>query len=135
MSNAPKKSISQMVAMFENNNNTNNNKPKKPQLKKLITAPGKLKIYTQLQNKIILPAGGMPKYVAPEPKPKSPKYVHNNVQPIKEEKPIDYDKIRKNMDNMKQLLEKKGIHRAPFRIEPRMVREGSLLTACIVPPN
>ena len=105
-----------MVSFFENT--SKNVKP----TKKHVKSPPKLIIPVQMQQRIIMPKGGIPKdYYASasssqNPRPKSPRYVRN-VELSKPQK-LDKEKIKNNMQNMKQLLEKKGIYKRPFIIEP-----------------
>ena len=114
------KSVAQMVSFFEQSS--------KPNIKpvKNVKSPPKINVPTQFkqQLKIITPAGGIPKYygIAQAPKvghqqARSPKLV-KNPEFIKEPEKIDKNKIKENMANMKALLEKKQIHKRPFRIEP-----------------
>ena len=107
------KSVAQMVSFFENSSkNTKSIKNYK--------SPPKLNIPVQIQQKIIMPAGGIPKYYGPTGKhkqTKSPKIIRN-VDVNKEPEKIDNEKIRKNMENMRELLVKKGTYKKPFRIEP-----------------
>ena len=104
------KSVAQMVSFFESSSKN----VKKTQTYK---SPPKLKMPTQFKQKIIMPAGGIPKYYGVPQRNKSPKLVRN-VQPPKEPEKIDKQKIKENMDNMIALIEKKGLNKRPFRIEP-----------------
>ena len=104
------KSVAQMVSFFENSSKNE----KKIQNYK---SPPKLNMPAQFKQKIIMPAGGIPKYYGVPQRNKSPKLVRN-VQPPKEPEKIDKQKIKENMDNMKALIEKKGLNKRPFRIEP-----------------
>ena len=108
------KSVAQMVSFFEST--SKNVKPKKH-----VKSPPKLIIPVQMKQRIIMPKGGIPKdYYASSstqnPRPKSPRYIRN-VEIAKPQK-LDKEKIKNNMENMKQLLEKKGIYKKPFIIEP-----------------
>ena len=107
------KSVAQMVSFFENS--SRNVKPIKN-----CKSPPKLNIPVQIQQKIIMPAGGI-KYYGPtgRQKPtKSPKIIRN-VDVNKEPEKIDKEKIRKNMDNMRELIVTKGTYKKkPFIIEP-----------------
>ena len=103
-----------MVSFFEST--SKNVKPKKN-----VKSPPKLIIPVQMKQRIIMPKGGIPKdYYASSssqnPRPKSPRYIRN-VEIAKPQK-LDKEKIKNNMENMKQLLEKKGIYKRPFIIEP-----------------
>ena len=103
-----------MVSFFEST--SKNVKPKKH-----VKSPPKLLIPVQMQQRIIMPKGGVPKdYYASassqNQRPKSPRYIRN-VEIAKPQK-LDKEKIKNNMQNMKQLLEKKGIYKRPFIIEP-----------------
>ena len=103
-----------MVSFFEST--SKNVKPKKH-----VKSPPKLIIPVQMKQRIIMPKGGIPKdYYASSstqnPRPKSPRYIRN-VEIAKPQK-LDKEKIKNNMENMKQLLEKKGIYKKPFIIEP-----------------
>ena len=106
-------SVAQMVSFFESN--SKNVKPKKK-----VKSPPKLVIPSQMKQRIIMPKGGIPKdYYASSyknPRPKSPRYIRN-VDIAKPQK-LDKEKIKNNMENMKQLLEQKGIYKRPFIIEP-----------------
>ena len=110
-----RKNVAQMVSFFENsskNNNKNN--------VRMNRSPPKLNIPAQFQQKIIMPAGGIPKYYGlPQNRQtaKSPKLIVNPAIAKKPE-PIDKNKIRNNMNNMKVLIEKKGLPKRPFMIEP-----------------
>ncbi len=101
-----------MVSFFENP--SKNIKPKMS-----LRSPPKLNIPAQMQQKIIMPAGGIPKYygVPQKQKHKSPRYVRN-VDVNKPPEKIDKEKIKNNMNTMKALLEKKGVYKRPYRIEP-----------------
>ena len=105
--------IAQMVSFFENS--SRNVKP----TTKHVKSPPKLTIPVQIQQKIIMPAGGIPKYygVPSKPRTKSPKLI-KNVEIAKEPEKIDKEKIKQNMENMKELIVKKGVYKRPFRIEP-----------------
>ena len=92
-----------MVSFFEST--SKNVKPKKH-----VKSPPKLIIPVQMKQRIIMPKGGIPKdYYASSssqnPRPKSPRYIRN-VEIAKPQK-LDKEKIKNNMENMKQLLEKK----------------------------
>ena len=106
------KSVAQMVSFFENSS-------KNVKTTKKTKSPPKLKIPVQIQQKIIMPAGGIPSYysIPKKQRPKSPKLI-KNVETAKPPEKIDKEKIKNNMENMKVLLEKKGIPKRPFRIEP-----------------
>ena len=111
------KSVAQMVSFFEST--SKNVKPTKH-----VKSPPKLIIPVQMKQRIIMPKGGIPKdYYASaasqnskNPKPKSPRYVRNKE--LAKPQKLDKEKIKNNMENMKQLLEKKGIYKRPFIIEP-----------------
>ena len=107
------KSIAQMVSFFENSSKA----VEKP--KKKVKSPPKLLVPAQIKQKIIMPKGGIPKYYAvpQRAKPKSPRYVRN-VDVNKPPEKIDKEKIKNNMNNMKVLLEKRGVYKRPFIIEP-----------------
>ena len=103
-----------MVSFFENS--SRNVKPVKN-----CKSPPKLNIPVQIQQKIIMPAGGI-KYYGPTGKKnkrtKSPKIIRN-VDVNKEPEKIDKEKIRKNMENMKELIVIKGAYKKKtFIIEP-----------------
>ena len=110
------KSVAQMVAIFESG-------PKNTKNVKKMRSPPRLSVPLIIQPKIIMPYGGIPKYYgAPQkkehpPQHKSPKYIRN-VDVNKPPEKIDKEKIKNNMNNMKVLLEKKGINKRPFRIAP-----------------
>ena len=108
------KSVAQMVSLFESTS-------KNVKSTKHVKSPPKLIIPVQMKQRIIMPKGGIPKdYYASSssqnPRPKSPRYIRN-VEIAKPQK-LDKEKIKNNMQNMKQLLEKKGIYKRPFIIEP-----------------
>ena len=107
------RSVAQMVSFFESSSKA----VEKP--KKKVKSPPKLVVPTQIKQKIIMPKGGIPTYYAvpQRAKPKSPRYVRN-VDVNKPPEKIDKDKIKNNMNNMKVLLEKRGVYKRPFRIEP-----------------
>ena len=74
-----------------------------------------------MKQRIIMPKGGIPRdYYASgssqNTRPKSPRYIRNTE--IAKPQKLDKEKIKNNMQNMKQLLEKKGIYKRPFIIEP-----------------
>ena len=103
-----------MVSFFENS--SRNVKPIKN-----CKSPPKLNIPVQIQQKIIMPAGGI-KYYGPIGKKnkgtKSPKIIRN-VDVNREPEKIDKEKIRKNMENMKELIVTKGTYKKkPYIIEP-----------------
>ena len=108
------KSVAQMVSFFEKNS-------KKTKPVKATKTPAKLTVPIQFKQRIIMPVGGIPKYYGasqvPKQQPKSPKLV-KNPEIAKEPEKIDKNKIKENMENMKALLEKKQIHKRPFKIEP-----------------
>ena len=106
------KSIAQMVNFFENSS-------KNVKTIKNAKSPPKLSIPVQIQQRIIMPAGGIPKYygIPQKQRTKSPNLI-KNVEVMKPPEKIDKEKIKNNMQNMKVLLEKNGIPKRPFRIEP-----------------
>lgn len=109
------KSVAQMVSFFENT--SKNVKP----TTKHVKSPPKLIIPAQMKQRIIMPKGGIPRdYYASgssqNTRPKSPRYIRNTE--IAKPQKLDKEKIKNNMQNMKQLLEKKGIYKRPFIIEP-----------------
>ena len=110
------KNIAQFVSFFENSKNKES-KPKK------IASPKKLNMNNKFIPRIIGPAGGIPMHATipqsekPKPKPKSPKLVKNKEFINQPPKKIDKEAIRNNMNNMKVLMEKRGIERKPFIIE------------------
>ena len=101
-----------MVNFFENSS-------KNVKTIKNAKSPPKLSIPVQIQQRIIMPAGGIPKYygIPQKQRTKSPNLI-KNVEVMKPPEKIDKEKIKNNMQNMKVLLEKKGIPKRPFRIEP-----------------
>ena len=112
------KSVAQMVSIFESG------PTKKPNNAKKMRSPPRLSVPLVIPPKIIMPYGGIPNYYggAPQKKKqpvthKSPKYIRN-VDVNKPPEKIDKEKIRNNMNNMKVLLEKKGVNKRPFRIAP-----------------
>ena len=110
-----KENIAQMVSFFESSSkaiNKNNVKMNK--------SPPKLNIPAHFQQKIIMPAGGIPKYYGMPHNKHTAKSPHIIVNPAmsKQPEPIDKNKIKNNMNNMKALMEKRGFPRKPFMIEP-----------------
>ena len=110
-----KENIAQMVSFFESSSkaiNKNNVKMNK--------SPPKVNIPAHFQQKIIMPAGGIPKYYGMPHNKHTAKSPHIIVNPAiaKQPEPIDKNKIKNNMNNMKALMEKRGFPRKPFMIEP-----------------
>ena len=116
--------VAQMVSFFE----TTSKAVEKP--KKKVKSPPKLIVPAQIKQKIIMPKGGIPSYYAvpQRAKPKSPRYVRN-VDVNKPPEKIDKEKIKNNMNNMKVLLEKRGVYKRPFRIEPPNYNNSNNLNA------
>ena len=108
------KNVAQMVSFFESNAQAN-----KKNNVKMNRSPPKLNIPAHFQQKIIMPAGGIPKYYGTQNKhtAKSPKLIVNPAI-AKQPEPIDKNKIKNNMNNMKALMEKRGLPKKPFMIEP-----------------
>ena len=76
----------------------------------------KLSYNPKLHCKIILPAGGIPKYIPPNPC-KSPKVIKCD-QTKNNEPQIDKNAVQENMKNMKNLLEQQDIRNvASFRLK------------------
>ena len=110
-----RKNVAQMVSFFESSSKANNKNNVK-----MNRSPPKLNIPAHFQQKIIMPAGGIPKYygVPQNRQPaKSPKIIVNPAI-AKQPEPIDKNKIKNNMNNMKALMEKRGLPKRPFMIEP-----------------
>ena len=108
------KNIAQLVSFFENSNN----KVTKPRKN---ASPKKLNKNNKFIPRIIAPAGGIPMHAtipqSEKPKPKSPKLIKNKEIVNQPPQKIDKEAIKNNMNNMKVLIEKRGIIRKPFIIE------------------